>query len=120
MKMEEYWWKTAKSLRWRQFYEKRLNEENVRKQREVCTGNKWTRPIAAVETRAALKMKKCGKAVGLDGVTMESFKVLGHEEVVIMNFFHLIFQTAKRPMWRKSTLASIFKHKGDMQEFNNY
>lgn len=110
----------GRKLQW--FYEKLLNEENVRKPLwEVWLSNNITRPITAVETLTVLKMMKCEKAVGLDGVLTEAFKTLGHQGVVVMtNIFNVLLCIGKMPnAWRKSTLVPIFRCKGDVQECNN-
>ncbi|CAM2094811.1 unnamed protein product [Caretta caretta] len=76
------------------------------------------RLITRMQTQRAQKMMKCGKAVGPDDAAIKAFQALGHEGVVMINFFHIILQTGKMPKWRKNTLVSIFKLKGAVPECN--
>jgi len=110
--------------RWKQYFEKLMNEENPRTPRE------WNRPVkeAQVEdisegevSRALGKMKN-GKAVGPDNISSEAWKVLGQlRTLYLTSKLNEIMEREKIPAeWRKSTLIPVFKKKGDILQCNNY
>ncbi|XP_047502440.1 uncharacterized protein LOC125047936 [Penaeus chinensis] len=78
--------------------------------------------ITAEEVERALRKMKKGKAKGPDDIPVEAWKVLGRTGVIILlEIFTTIMETKKMPdEWRESTLISIFKNKGDIQDCGNY
>ena len=80
--------------------------------REEQQNYKRDRPITREEVKEALKKMKRGEAVGLDSIPIE---------VWLMDFFNVIFNTAKMPQeWRHSVIIPLYKNKGDAQNGNNY
>ena len=71
---------------------------------------------------SAMKRMKKGKAGGPDDIPVEAWKCLGDEGIDwLTNLFNSILTSEEMPEeWRASTLVSIFKHKGDIQECKNY
>ena len=109
--------------RWKEYFTKLLNEENVRRTREEQPdiNEREVQEIGLNEVKDALKMKK-GKAAGPDDIPTEVWKFLGMRAVVFLTvLFNDILQSKKMPdEWRKSTLIPIFKGKGDVQVCANY
>ncbi|XP_066958119.1 uncharacterized protein [Macrobrachium rosenbergii] len=71
--------------RWKEHFEKLLNEENPRRIKEE--GNPRVRAVPDItreEVKRALDKMKNGKAVGPDGIPVEVWKCLGGEEVDIL------------------------------------
>ena len=69
-----------------------------------------------------LKRMSSGKTVGPDNKPIEVWKSLGDRGIVwLTNLFNEIMRTKKMPdEWRRSTLISIYKNKGDIQNCANY
>ena len=109
--------------RWKEYFEKLLNEENPR--RIVEEGTPLTREVPAItreEVKRALDRMKNGKSVGPDGIPVEVWKVLGREGVdILWDLFTKIFKQERMPdSWRNSTMIPIYKGKGDVQDCTNY
>ena len=109
--------------RWGQYFSWLMNEENPRvetEDREPKQG--LTAPINEAETERALRGMKSDKAVGSDEIPAEVWKCLGWFGVVTLcKLFNSIMITETIPsVWRDSVLVSIFKEKGDIQEWKNY
>ncbi|CAH9068624.1 unnamed protein product [Cuscuta europaea] len=61
------------------------------------------------------------KTVDLDGIPIEAWRSLGERGVKwLTSFFNMIWRNKMPTSWRKSTLISLFKNKGDVQECVNY
>ena len=79
--------------RWKEHFEKLLNEENPRTITEE--GNPRAGPVPDItreEVKRALDKMKNGKAVGPDGIPVEVWKVLGGEGVdILLDLFSKIF-----------------------------
>ena len=103
--------------RWKQYFNKLLNEENERRVREKQpdTNEREGQEIGLDEVKITLKKMKNGKAVGPDDIPAEVWKCLGMAAVVFLTgLFNDILQLKKMPdEWRRSTLVPIFKGKGD-------
>ena len=70
----------------------------------------------------ALKKMKSRRALGPDGIPIETWKCLGDVGVFwLTNFFNKIILTKKMSNeWRKNILVPIYKNKGDIQSCTNY
>jgi len=79
-------------------------------------------PITSEEVREALRKIKIEKAVGPDSILVEIWKTLDGEDLDwLTDLFNVIFKTATMPHdWRQSTIISLYKSKGDVQDCNNY
>ena len=109
--------------RWREYFDKLLNEENPRSVRENGIANERVVPnISRREVRRALNKMKKGKAVGPDGIPVEVWKCLGEEGIdILWDLYNKIYQQEKIPdSWRNSLLIPIYKNKGDIQDCANY
>ena len=109
--------------RWKEHFEKLLNEENPR--RILEDGNPQTRAVPDItreEVKRALDKMKNGKSVGPDGIPVEVWKVLGREGIdILWDLFSKIFHQNKMPdSWRNSSMVPIYKGKGDIQDCSNY
>lgn len=109
--------------RWKEYFERLLNEENDRLIREDGQVNMgMVVGISRIEVLNALKKMKNGKATGPDLIPVEAWKALGEEGVEILwDLMEKIFEQEKIPEeWRESILIPIFKDKGDVQDCSNY
>ena len=109
--------------RWKEYFEKLLNEENERLIRGDGIPNFGVAPeISKEEVRAALAKMKNGKAVGPDGVPAEAWKALGEAGInILWRLMKRIMELETIPeKWRESTLIPIYKEKGDIQSCKNY
>ena len=110
-------------LRWKDYFEKLLNEENERLIRDDGDPNdQFLGEVTRQEVERALKKMKNGKSIGSDGIPVEVWKVLRGEGVDILH--QLIKEIMKKEAipekWRESTLIPIFKEKGDIQGCENF
>ena len=110
--------------RWKNYFEKLMNEENERERRENGgeTVSSHVRRITKDEVKAAMKRMKHGKTVGPDDIPIEAWKALGDIGVnFLTKLFNQILETEEMPEeWRKSILVPIYKNKGDIQNCSNY
>ena len=109
--------------RWKEYFEKLLNEENPRRIIEVGNPNVREVPdITRDEVKRALDRMKSGKAVGPDLIPVEVWKCLGREGIdILWDLMCKIYHQEKMPnSWRNSIMAPIYKGKGDIQECSNY
>ena len=110
-------------IRWKEYFENLLNEENPRSVRG--DGVPVERQVPSISRREVIrtlaKMKK-GKAVGPDGIPVEVWRCLGEEGMdILWDLFTKIYQQEKIPEgWRNSLLLPIYKEKGDIQDCGNY
>ena len=109
--------------RWKEYFEKLLNEENPR--RIIGDGNpneRIVRDISREEVKKALDKMKKGKAVGPDGIPAEVWKCLGGEGIdILWDLMSKIYRQERMPdMWRNSLMVPIYKGKGDVQDCGNY
>ena len=110
-------------IRWKDYFEKLLNEENERLIRDDGDPNdQFVGEVTRQEVERALKKMTNGKSIGPDGIPVEVWKVLEGEGVDILH--QLIKEIMKKEVipetWRESTLIPIFKEKGDIQSCENY
>ena len=109
--------------RWKEHFEKLLNEENPRRISEEGTPVEGVVPdITREEVKRALGKMKNGKAAGPDSIPVEAWKALGEEGVdILWDLFSKVFRHEKMPdNWRNSFLIPIYKGKGDIQDCSNY
>ena len=116
--------------RWRQYFNKLLNEgdvasvTDVSEERGVDTErntSEWEW-VSEEEVVAALGKAKSAKAVGPDGIPNEVWKVVGERAIVwLVRLFNKLMDGDRMPdEWRQSWMVPLFKGKGDVQECKNY
>ncbi|KAL5131500.1 LINE-1 retrotransposable element ORF2 protein [Glycine soja] len=90
--------------------------------REEDRNYKYYRRIQKQEVKEALKRMSNGKAVGPDNIPIEVWKTLGDRGLEwLTELFNEIMRSKRMPEeWRRSTLVSIYKNKGDIQNCANY
>ena len=96
--------------RWRDYYEKLLNEENPRiPSGEGLPTERATPDITRNEVQKAMRAMKCNKSVGPDNIPIEVWKSLGEEGVdIVWDLTQKIFSQEKMPtQWRKSSIIPI-------------
>ncbi|KAM1225087.1 hypothetical protein ACFX2G_044844 [Malus domestica] len=115
--------------RWKGYFHNLFNEGHERSaslgelsNSEECRNYSFYRRIRKEEVVVALKKMKHRKAVGLDDIPIEVWKVLGETGITwLTDLFNRILKTKKMPNeWRTSTLVPIYKNKGDVQNCMNY
>ena len=109
--------------RWKEYFERLLNEENERLIHEDGQPNEGaTGGVERAEVVRALAKMKNGKAMGPDGIPVEVWKVLGEEGIdLLWDLFEKIYEQEEIPdEWRNSVVVPIYKEKGDVQDCNNY
>ena len=108
--------------RWKEYFEKLMNEENNRDPRteEVEVVNKEVNCVSRKEVKNALRRMKKGKAVGPDELPVEVWKCMGKMEIKFLTrvFNRLLMGERMPEEWRRS--VSIYKNKGDAQYCGNY
>ena len=89
--------------KWKSYFKQLMNLENDRNERVVELGEETAvEEIKEEKIAAAMRRMKRGKAVGLDNISVEAWKVLGWLGV---EMFAKIMETEKIPNeWRSSTL----------------
>ena len=110
--------------RWREYYQKLMNEENLREgrneQQAEVEGD--IIEITSADIEMALRNMKNGKATGPDHLLVEVWKSLGITGVnFLKEALNRITDEENIPdIWRKSILIPIFKKKGDIMNCGNY
>ncbi|XP_068242147.1 uncharacterized protein [Palaemon carinicauda] len=109
--------------RWKQYFERLLNEENPRS--IIVDENPnfgMVRDINREEIKITLSKMKNGKAMGPDEIPVEVCICLGEFGAdMLRDLMQKIHWKEKMPrMWRNSFLIPIFKEKGAIQNCNNY
>nr|QQJ42582.1 chitinase 6-2 [Sogatella furcifera] len=110
-------------LRWKEYFNTLLNEENPRLPTEESLPIAGpTLNITRAEIFEALEKTKNGRATGPDNIPMEAWKSLGPEGLDLLEpLMNRIFHKEKIPdCWRESVIVPIYKEKGDIQDCNNY
>ncbi|VDP09874.1 unnamed protein product [Heligmosomoides polygyrus] len=109
--------------RWEEYFKELLSDEFPRRdveEKQLTEGSipSWTQE----EVRNAIGTIKLGKAAEPDGVPVESWKVRGNCGVNwLTQFSYRVTIEGKMPdYWRDSSVAPIFKQKGDASECSNY
>ena len=110
--------------RWREYYQKLMNDENPREGRDEqqAEGEDGIREISSADIEMVLRNMKNGKATGPDNLPVEVWKCLGRTGVnFLKETLNKITDEEKIPdIWRKSTFIPIFKNKGDIMNYGNY
>ena len=110
--------------RWKEYFEKLMNEENNRDPRteEAEVVNEEVNCVSREEVKNALRRMKKGKAVGPDKLPVEVWKCMGEMGIKFLTrlFNRLLMGEWMPEEWRRSVLIPIYKNKGDAQCCRNY
>ena len=110
--------------RWKEYYEKLMNEENDRHPRteEAEVVNDEVNWFSREEVKNALRRMKKVKAVGPDELSVEVWKWMGEMGIKFLTrlFNRLLLGERMSEEWRRSVLIPIYKNKGDAQCCENY
>ena len=106
--------------RWKEYFEKLMNEENNRDARteEAEVINEEVNCISRDEVKNALRRMKKGKAVGPDELPVEVWKCMGKMGTKFLT--RLLMGERMSEEWRRSVLIPIYKNKGEAQCCGNY
>ena len=103
--------------RWKEYFEKLMNEENNRDPRieEAEVVNEEVNCVSREEVKNALRRMKQGKAVGPDELPVEVWKCMGEMGIrFLTRLFNRLLMGERIPEeWRRSLLIPIYKNKGD-------
>ena len=107
------------SSRWREYFEKLLNEEN--EWNDELSAEYVEGPadmISKEEVRQAMQDLKVRKAAGPSGVTAETIKAAGEQAVDWLTSIcnRIVKEEAIPESWQMSELVAIYKGKGDVLE----
>ena len=107
----------AVSKRWKEYFEKLMNEENNRDPRteEPEVVNKEINSVSREEVKNAIRRMKKGKAVGPDELPVEVWECMGEVEIKFLTkLFNRLLNGERMPEeWRRSVLITIYRDKGD-------
>ena len=110
--------------RWKEYFEKLINEENNRDPRteEAEVVNEEVNCVSREEVKNALRRMKKGKAVGPDELPVEVWKCMGKMGIKFLTrlFNRLLMGELMPEEWRRSVLIPIYKNKGDAECCGNY
>ena len=110
--------------RWKEYFEKLMNEENNRDPRteEPEVVNEEVNCVSREEVKNALRRMKKGKAVGPDELPVEVWKCMGKMGIEFLTrlFNRLLMGERMAEKRRRSVLIPIYKNKGDAQCCGNY
>ena len=113
--------------RWKEYFEKLMNEENNRDPRteEAEVVNEEVNCVSREEIKNALRRMKKGKAVGPDELPVEFWKCMGKMGIkfLIRRFNKLLMDERIPEEWRRSVLIPIYKinkNKEDAKCCGNY
>ena len=109
--------------RWKEYFEKLMNEENNRDPRteEAEVVNKEVNCVSREEVKNALRRMKKGKAVGPDELPVEVWKCMGKMGIKFLTrLFNRLLMSERMPEQWRSVLIRIYKNKGDAQCCGNY
>ena len=110
--------------RWKEYFEKLMNEENNRESRseEAEVVNEEVNCVSREEVKNPLRRMKKGKAVGPDELLVEVWKCMGEMGIEFLTrLFNRQLMGERMPEERrKSVLISNYKNKGDAQCCGNY
>ena len=106
--------------RWKEYFEKLMNEENNRDSRteEPEAINEEVNCVSREEVKNVLRRIKKGKTVG----PVEVWKCMGKMGIKFLTrwFNRLLVGERMSEEWRRSVLIPIYKKKGDAQCYGNY
>ena len=110
--------------RWKEYFEKLMNEENNREPRteEAEVVNEEVNCVSREEVKNALRRMKKGKAVGPDELPVEVWKCIEKMGIEFLTrLFNRLLMGERMPEeWRRSVFIPIYKNKGDAQCCGNY
>ena len=110
--------------RWKEYFEKLMNEENNRDPRteETEVVNEEVNCISREEVKNALRRMKKDKAIGPVELPVEVWKGMGEMGIKFLTrLFNRLLMGERMPEeWRRSVLIPIYKNKGDIQCCGNY
>ena len=110
--------------RWKEYFEKLMNEENDRDPRteEAEVVNEEVKCVCREEVKNALRRMKKGKAVGPDELPVKVWKCMRKMGIkFLIRLFNRLLMGERMPEeWRRSVLIPIYKNKGDKQCCGNY
>ena len=110
--------------RWKEYFEKLMNEENNRDSRieEAEVVNEEVNCVSREEAKNALRRMKKGKAAGPDKFPVEVGKCMGKMGIKFLTrlFNRLLMGEGMPEEWRRSVFIQIYKNKGDAQCCRNY
>ena len=111
--------------RWKEYFEKLMNEENNRDPRieETEVVNEEVNCVSREEVKNALRRMKKGKAVGPDELPVEVWKCMGEMGIFVeflTRLFNRLLVGERMPEEWRSVLIPIYKNKGDAQCCGNY
>ena len=110
--------------RWKEYFEKLMNEENNRESRteEAEVVKEEVNCVSREEVKNALRRMKKGKAVGPDELPVEVWKCMGEMGIEFLTrLFNRLLMGERMPEeWRRSGLIPIYENKGDAKCCGNY
>ena len=110
--------------RWKEYFEKLMNEENNRDPRteEPEVVNEEVNYVSREEVKNALRSMKKGKAVGPDELPVAAWKCMGKMGIdFLTRLFNRLLMGKRMPEeWRRSVLIPIYKNKRNAQCYGNY
>ena len=110
--------------RWKEYFEKLMNEKNDRDPRteEAKVVNEEVNCVSTEEVNNALRKMKKGKAVGPDELLVEVWKCMREMGIKFLTriFNRLLVGKEMPEEWRRSVLIPNYKTKGDAQCYGNY
>ena len=110
--------------RWKEYFEKLMNEENNRDPRteEAEVVNKEVNCVSKEEVKNALRRMKKDKAAGQDELPVEVWKCMVKMGIKFLTrlFNRLLIGERMPEEWRRSVLIPIYKNKGDAQCCGSY
>ena len=110
--------------RWKEYFEKLINEENNRGPRteKAEVVNEEVNCVSRDEVKNALRRMKKGKAVGPDELPVKVWKCMGEMGIKFLTrlFNRLLMGERMTEEWRRSVLIPNYKNKGDAQCCGNY
>ena len=111
-------------IRWKEYFEKLINEENDRESRkeEAEVVNEEVNCVSREEVKKALRRIQKSKAFGPDELPVEVWKCMGEMGIKFLTrlFNRLLVGERMPEEWRRSVLIPIYKNKGDSQCCGNY
>ena len=110
--------------RWKEYFEKLINEENDREPRteEAEVVNEEVNCVSREEVKNTPRRIKKGKVVGPDELPVEVCKCMGEMGIEFLTrLFNKLLVGERIPEeWRRSVLIPICKNKGDTQCCGSY
>ena len=105
--------------RWKEYFEKLMNEKNNRDPRteEAEVVNEEVNCVSRKKVKNALRRMKTGKAVGPDELPIKVWKCMGEIGIkFVTRLFNRLLLGERMPEeWRMIVLITIYKNKGDAQ-----